>query len=105
MPLIAELDRPATKFWSLSRFPNHPQADPVEVLDALTISREEFNRRYVNCNRPCLVKNAVKHWPAFHKWNQLDYLKAHSRNSAVVVRSQIVSEVIGWSKPEVKAAL
>lgn len=105
MPLIDESNRPASKFWSLSRFPNHPQAGPVEVIDALTISREEFTRQYVNRNRPCLIKNAVRHWPAFHKWNRLDYLKAHSRNSAVVVRSQIVSEVIGWSNPKVKAEL
>lgn len=105
MPLTAESDHPATKFWSLSRFPNHPQAGAVEVIDALAISKEEFTRRYVNRNRPCLVKNAVRHWPAFHKWQRLDYLKAHSRNSAVVVRSQIVSEVIGWSNPQVKAEL
>ncbi|WP_248803847.1 cupin-like domain-containing protein [Pseudomonas sp. MWU13-2100] len=105
MSLIAEVDRPESKFWSLSRFPNHPQAGPVEVIDALTISREEFTRRYVNHNRPCLVKNAVRHWPAFEKWQRLDYFKAHSRNNPVVVRSKIVSEVIGWSNPEVKAAL
>ncbi|WVV46947.1 cupin-like domain-containing protein [Pseudomonas sp. NA13] len=89
----------------MSRFPNHPQAGAVDVIDALAISKEEFTRRYVNRNRPCLVKNAVRHWPAFHKWQHLDYLKAHSRNSAVVVRSQIVSEVIGWSNPHVKAEL
>ncbi|WP_248800884.1 cupin-like domain-containing protein [Pseudomonas sp. MWU13-2105] len=105
MSLIAEVDRPESKFWSLSRFPNHPQAGPVEVIDALTISREEFTRRYVNHNRPCLVKNAVRHWPAFEKWQQLDYFKTHSCNKPVVVRSKIVSEVIGWSNPEVKAAL
>jgi hypothetical protein len=105
MPLTAESDRPATKFWSLSRFPNHPQAGTVEVIDALAISKEDFTRRYVNRNRPCLVKNAVRHWPAFQKWQRLDYLKTHSRNSAVVVRSQIVSEVIGWSNPQVRAEL
>ncbi|NWB85762.1 cupin-like domain-containing protein [Pseudomonas gingeri] len=105
MSLIAEVDRPESKFWSLSRFPNHPQAGPVEVIDALTISREEFTRRYVNHNRPCLVKNAVRHWPAFEKWQRLDYFKTHSRNNPVVVRSKIVSEVIGWSNPEVKATL
>ncbi|MEF9673461.1 cupin-like domain-containing protein [Pseudomonas sp. PCH446] len=51
------------------------------------------------------MKNAVRHWPAFEKWQRLDYFKAHSRNNPVVVRSKIVSEVIGWSNPEVKAAL
>ncbi|WP_416768989.1 cupin-like domain-containing protein [Pseudomonas sp. RHF3.3-3] len=105
MSSIAEVNRPESKFWSLSRFPNHPQAGPVEVIDALTITREAFIRRYVNRNRPCLVKNAVRHWPAFQKWQQLDYFKANSRNKPVVVRSKIVSEVIGWSKPEVKATL
>ncbi|MGR4976737.1 cupin-like domain-containing protein [Pseudomonas sp. LARHCG127] len=105
MPLTTESDRPVPKFWSLSRFPNHPEAGPVEEIDALTISGEQFTRQYVNYNRPCLIKNAVRHWPAFHKWNQLDYIKAHSRNSTVKVRSKIVSEVIGWSKPEVKATM
>ncbi|UUQ64832.1 cupin-like domain-containing protein [Pseudomonas fuscovaginae UPB0736] len=105
MSLIAEVDRSDAKFWSLTRFPNYSQAKPVEVIDALTISSEDFVRRYVNRNRPCLIKNAVHHWPAFHKWKHLDYFKANSRNSTVVVRSEIISEVIGWSKPEVKAAL
>ncbi|CAD5201945.1 cupin-like domain-containing protein [Pseudomonas sp. FEN] len=105
MSWVAEVDRPESKFWSLSRFPNHPQAGSVEVIDALTITREQFTRRYVNRNRPCLVKNAVRHWPAFEKWQRLDYFKAHSRNNPVVVRAKIVSEVIGWSNPEVKAAL
>ncbi|WP_024682792.1 cupin-like domain-containing protein [Pseudomonas syringae] len=105
MPLSAEIDQPDSKFWSLSRFPNHSRATPVEVIDALTISREDFVRRYVNYNRPCLIKNAVLHWPAFHKWKQLDYIKDHSDNRPVVVRSKIISEVVGWSNPEIKKAL
>ncbi|WP_025389978.1 cupin-like domain-containing protein [Pseudomonas syringae] len=105
MPLSAEVDQPDSKFWSLSRFPNHSRATAVEVIDALTISREDFVRRYVNHNRPCLIKNAVLHWPAFHKWKQLDYIKDHSLNSAVVVRSKVISEVMAWSNPDVKAAL
>ncbi|WP_017904100.1 cupin-like domain-containing protein [Pseudomonas asplenii] len=105
MSSIAEVNRPESKFWSLSRFPNHTQAGPVDVIDAFTITREAFTRHYVDRNRPCLVKNAVRHWPAFRKWQQLDYFKAHSRNNPVVVRSQIVSEVIGWSNPGVKAEL
>ncbi|WP_394430213.1 hypothetical protein [Pseudomonas syringae] len=28
----------------------------MEEIDALTISREDFVRRYVNHNRPCLIK-------------------------------------------------
>ncbi|MBA1228908.1 transcription factor [Pseudomonas viridiflava] len=105
MSLTAEMDHPETKFWSLSRFPNYAQAKPVEVIDALSISREDFVRRYVNYNRPCLIKNAVRHWPAFEKWKQSGYIKAHSRNSDVVVRSKIISEVVGWSNPEVRSAL
>ena len=99
------MDCPPLKPWSLSRFPNHGRAAPLEVIDALVISNADFIQRYVKQNRPCLVKNAVRHWPAFEKWQEPGYLKANSRNQDVVVRSVVVSEVIGWSKPEVREAL
>ena len=93
------------KFWSLSRFPNHARSGAVEEVDALSISRADFIHHYVNRNRPCLVRNAVRHWPAFERWQQLSYLARHSHNNAVVVRSRVVPEVIGWALPEVKARL
>ncbi|RON51628.1 transcription factor [Pseudomonas frederiksbergensis] len=105
MNMTAETERPAVKPWSLTRFPNYAEAAAVEVIDAHEISKADFMRIYVTKNRPCLIKNAVRHWPAFTKWTDSEYLRANSPNSPVVVRSAMVSEVIGWSGPQVKAAL
>ncbi|WAJ35481.1 cupin-like domain-containing protein [Pseudomonas sp. GOM7] len=105
MSLSQSLAQPANKFWSLSRFPNYARCGAVDEVDALSISRADFTHHFVNRNRPCLVRNAVRHWPAFERWQALDYLARHSHNKPVVVRSQVVPEVIGWARPEVKAEL
>ncbi|MFT6834026.1 MAG: hypothetical protein ACJA0H_000052 [Francisellaceae bacterium] len=47
----------------------------VPMLDAQTLTKKEFWNTYVDNNIPCLIKNAIKHWPASTKWRDLDYLK------------------------------
>ena len=91
--------------WSLRRFPNYSCAQPLEAIDAHHITEQEFRRRYVNRNRPCLVKNAVSHWPACQRWGDLAYLRGHSTNDSVTMRTGAVSEVSGWARPEVRKRL
>ncbi|KPP58941.1 jmjC domain-containing protein 7-like [Scleropages formosus] len=34
----------------------------------------EFYREWIGPNKPCVIRNAISHWPALHKWN-LSYLR------------------------------
>ena len=34
----------------------------------------EFHRNWISFNRPLIIRNAIKHWPAFEKWQINDYL-------------------------------
>lgn len=46
--------------------------DSVAELDAVPDS-DTFQKTYVSRNRPCVIRNAVSHWPALQKWS-LDYI-------------------------------
>jgi hypothetical protein len=48
-------------------------AAPVDVVVAPSV--EEFTERYVRCERPVVVRDAVKDWPAANKWTP-EYLKS-----------------------------
>ena len=45
----------------------------VDTVD--TISPEDFKRNYLNKNRPVVIKNLTKDWPAREKWT-IDYFKS-----------------------------
>ncbi len=98
----ARVGSSVTTLCKLSTFPNYDSAAAIDVIDAYGISRKDFARRYVNMNRPCLIKRAVEHWPAFSKWANPDYLRTASTNQDVTVRSSAVSEVIGWSGTKIR---
>ena len=53
--------------------PDIEKAKGVPVVDAHDLSKSEFYKNWVSKNKPCLIKNAVKHWPAVHKFKNLDY--------------------------------
>jgi peptidyl-lysine (3S)-dioxygenase / protease len=46
--------------------------DAVAELDTVPDVRT-FERTFVARHRPCVIRNAVSHWPAVHKWS-LDYI-------------------------------
>lgn len=46
---------------------------PVDVVD--TISPTDFKKNYLDKNRPVVIKNLTKDWPAREKWT-LDYFKS-----------------------------
>jgi hypothetical protein len=48
------------------------QYDVVAELECVPDSRT-FERAFVARNRPCVIRNAVSHWPAIEKWS-LDYV-------------------------------
>lgn len=45
---------------------------PIDVVD--DISKEDFEKNYLNTRRPLIIKNMSKNWPAYGKWD-LDYMK------------------------------
>lgn len=46
--------------------------DTVAELDSV-LDSTTFERTFVARNRPCVIRNAVSHWPAIDKWS-LDYI-------------------------------
>lgn len=53
--------------------PHIETALAVPVLEADTLPEEVFKKDWVAQNKACLIKNAVKHWPAVQKWKDKDY--------------------------------
>ena len=58
----------------LKHIPNIDQATTVTTLDAASLTPKMFIKEYVAKNRPCLIKNAIKHWPALKNWQDTHYL-------------------------------
>jgi len=60
---------------TLNHVPGMKDAAAVPVLDAQDLSESDFLENYVFNSRPCVIKGAVRHWPAIEKWRDTDYLK------------------------------
>jgi len=44
----------------------------IDCVD--NISKEDFEKNYLNTRRPLVIKNMAKTWPAYEKWS-MDYMK------------------------------
>ncbi|MBL6449612.1 cupin-like domain-containing protein [Fulvivirga sp. 29W222] len=53
--------------------PGIENAATLTEFDAESLSPEEFKRNWVDKNRPCIIRGAVKHWPAVDKWKSKEY--------------------------------
>lgn len=69
--------------WSLDKVPNYHSAPAVDIEDAAKFDAATFRRRYELHNRPCLIKGAVKTWPAFTKWREDGYVLSKIGDFAV----------------------
>ncbi|HEV3036241.1 MAG TPA: cupin-like domain-containing protein [Candidatus Angelobacter sp.] len=58
---------------------------PIEERAALT--PEEFNSSFLLDHRPVIIRCAVAHWPAVHKWAP-EYLRQMVEGAKVVVKSK-----------------
>ncbi|XP_053330438.1 bifunctional peptidase and (3S)-lysyl hydroxylase JMJD7 [Spea bombifrons] len=61
----------------------------LQVTDSIPYLEEppsplEFYREWLCPNRPCIIRNALSHWPALHKWTA-DYLRTHVGSKVVSV--------------------
>ncbi|WP_285059407.1 cupin-like domain-containing protein [Pedobacter ginsengisoli] len=45
---------------------------PIDIVN--DISKEDFEKNYLNTRKPLIIKNMSKTWPAYDKWT-LDYMK------------------------------
>lgn len=45
---------------------------PIDTVN--DISREDFEKNYLNARKPLIIKNMARNWPAYEKWD-LDYMK------------------------------
>lgn len=46
---------------------------PIDIVN--DISKNDFEKNYLNTHKPLIIKNMSKTWPAFNKWS-LDYMKS-----------------------------
>jgi len=67
----------------LDHIPGMKNAMRVAVFDVHALSEEVFVGEYVLNSRPCLVKGAVRHWPAFQNWRDPAHLKARCGDQTV----------------------
>jgi hypothetical protein len=68
---------------TLKNVPGMKTAMPVPVLRVEDLREEVFLRDYVSASRPCIIRGAVRHWPALQKWSDRDYLKSRSGHHSV----------------------
>lgn len=80
MDLESTLEEPkkATKFNGLgddlfSIIPGIEEAGEAPLVFANELNKKIFNENWVIPNKPCLIKGAVKHWPAVQKFKSQDY--------------------------------
>ena len=55
-----------------------PTPIPVDRIDASSLTDETFFLEYVLPNRPIVIRGAIDHWPALHKWSREYFEKNHS---------------------------
>ncbi|MBB5622459.1 hypothetical protein HDE69_003534 [Pedobacter cryoconitis] len=66
-----EMNELCNSFFSV--IPGIENAAGVNVVNASDLCESSFKRDWVSQNKPCLIKGAVKHWPAVKKWKDKDY--------------------------------
>lgn len=68
---ISEMGELADKLFSA--IPGIKNATSVTTVNVEELSARVFKTKFVNRNTPCLIKGAVKHWPAVEKWKKKEY--------------------------------
>ena len=91
--------------WSLHRNPNYACARALESVDAASITPQEFHRRFVARNRPCVVRGAARHWPASELWRSPDYLKSKVPDVMLEARSAPTLEYLSAIDEDIREEL
>ncbi len=88
-PLVEEL---------FSIIPGREKAVAIPVVEADSLSEKDFISKWVAKNRACLVKGAVKHWPAVQKFRLQDYWACIDKDCKVPVYAHMNHNVSGRKK-------
>jgi hypothetical protein len=67
----------------LSHVPGMRNATPVLTIDATSLREDVFYRDFISNSQPCVIRGAIRHWPAMQKWRDKDYLKRLSGHHKV----------------------
>ncbi len=65
------------------------QLNPVDVV--YDISAEEFKNKYYNKNKPVVLRNLSKQWPAYTKWTW-NYLKQVAGDKKIPIYNNVKSD-------------
>jgi len=78
MPPSAEAADATERPTRQRKFHAPPTPLPVESIDAKDLSEADFFMNYVLPNRPLVIRGAIEHWPARHKWNRAYFEENHA---------------------------
>lgn len=84
---VIEMKKIATELFSV--IPGIDRALTVPVVQAENLTSREFLHDRVAMNSPCLIKGAVKNWPASKKWRDKDYWIATCRNETKAITTHM----------------
>ena len=93
---VQEMKDLCREFFSIVPGMEHPGTVPE--IDASNLTEEAFKKEYVDKNRPILIRNAVKHWPAMKRWKDINFWKKEFENFKVDVFTHY-----NYNTPELQA--
>lgn len=64
--------------------PGMRNAAAVPVVEADSLPESLFNSKYVDKSQPCVIRGAVRGWPAREKWRDAQYLKRRAGHHPVL---------------------
>lgn len=89
-----EMKKIADELFSV--IPGIDTASPVPVIEAGSLTAREFKESLVSKNSACLIKGAVRNWPAVQKWKKKEYWINTCRNEERKVITHM--NYYGWSR-------
>ena len=61
---------------TLKNVPGMKNAAPVPVYRVEDLSQTRFIEKHIFQSNPCVIRGAIRHWPAVENWQDSEYLKA-----------------------------
>lgn len=63
-------------------------ASPVAILQAASLAESTFLGDYVALSRPCVIRGAIRYWPAIRRWPDKAYLQSRAGHHQVYFHPQ-----------------
>lgn len=68
---------------TLNNVPGMKNAAPVPVYRVEDLSQNRFVESHVFRSQPCVIRGAIRHWPALENWRDRDYLKRRAGHHSI----------------------